>query len=136
MAQKKAIEDGALATKKKMEQATALIGGLAGERQRWTEDSQKFEETKKRMVGDAALGCAFVSYCGPFNQDFRDYMVRSKFTRDLKGRWGGGGGGGASGAAASRVLLSRPSARPCAHPPTPTHSHTQSAAYPSRRAST
>ena len=59
---------------------------MAGERQRWTDDSQKFEDTKRRLVGDVALGCAFVSYCGPFNQDYRTYMVRSKFTADLKER--------------------------------------------------
>ena len=63
-----------------MEQATALIDGLAGERQRWTDDSKKFEETKLGWSATCALGCAFVSYCGPFNQDFRDYMVIAKFT--------------------------------------------------------
>ena len=60
--------------------------GLGGERARWTEDSQKFEDTKRRLVGDVALGCAFVSYCGPFNQDYRTFMVRNKFTADLKER--------------------------------------------------
>ena len=82
MANKKAIEEGAANTRKKMEQATALIDGLAGERQRWTDDSQKFEDTKRRLVGDVALGCAFVSYCGPFNQDFRSYLINDKFTMD------------------------------------------------------
>ena len=86
MSQKKAIEQNAAHTRKKMEQATALIDGLAGERQRWTDDSHKFSDTRKKLVGDVGLACAFISYCGPFNQLFRDYIVREKFTVDLKVR--------------------------------------------------
>ncbi|CAN0415902.1 unnamed protein product, partial [Ectocarpus sp. 12 AP-2014] len=37
MAEKKRIEDGAMALQRKMNQASTLIGGLAGERTRWTE---------------------------------------------------------------------------------------------------
>jgi dynein heavy chain, axonemal len=86
MAQKRAIEENALNTKKRMQKATALIDGLAGERRRWTNDSMKFNDTKRRLVGDVALACAFVSYCGPFNQNFRDYLIREKLTKDLRDR--------------------------------------------------
>lgn len=65
-------------------QASTLIGGLAGERTRWTEDSEKSADLKRRLVGDCALGSAFVSYCGPFNQEFRRFMVTEKFTADLQ----------------------------------------------------
>lgn len=61
-----------------------LIGGLAGERARWTDDSEKSADLKRRLVGDCALGSAFVSYCGPFNQEFRHHMVTEKFTTDLQ----------------------------------------------------
>ncbi|CAN0142261.1 unnamed protein product, partial [Pylaiella littoralis] len=83
MAKKRAIEDNAARTRSRMEQATALIVGLGGERARWTEDSRKFADTKRRLVGDVALSCAFVGYCGPFNQDFRDHLVKTRFTEDL-----------------------------------------------------
>jgi dynein heavy chain len=83
MAAKAQIEANALATRNKMEQATALITGLAGEKQRWTEDSHKFAATKARLVGDCAVGCAFVSYCGPFDQSFRNYLTQDKFCKDL-----------------------------------------------------
>ncbi|CAN0149606.1 unnamed protein product [Ectocarpus sp. 6 AP-2014] len=86
MAEKKRIEDGAMALQRKMNQASTLIGGLAGERTRWTEDSEKSADLKRRLVGDCALGSAFVSYCGPFNQEFRHYMVTDKFTADLQVR--------------------------------------------------
>jgi len=82
MAEKKRIEDGAAALAKKMNQASQLIGGLSGEQTRWTEDAKNFEDVKRRLVGDCALGCAFVSYCGPFNQEYRNYLVRDKFTAD------------------------------------------------------
>jgi dynein heavy chain len=83
MTTKKEIEEGAARTRRKMEQATALIDGLAGERQRWTDDSHMFNDTRKRLVGDVALACAFISYCGPFNQTFREYLTYTKFTGDL-----------------------------------------------------
>jgi hypothetical protein len=41
---------------------------LGGERQRWQHDREEFDNIKKRLVGDVALACAFVVYCGPFNQ--------------------------------------------------------------------
>ncbi|RHY37518.1 hypothetical protein DYB25_000117 [Aphanomyces astaci] len=84
MSEKKRIEDGANALARKMQQASDLINGLAGERVRWTDDSNNFADLKRRMVGDCAVACAFVSYCGPFNQDFRHYMVASKFIPDCE----------------------------------------------------
>jgi dynein heavy chain len=83
---KKMIEQNAANTRKRMEQATSLISGLSGERQRWTSDRDEFANIKQRLVGDVALACAFVAYCGPFNQDFREYLITEKFTRDLKDR--------------------------------------------------
>jgi len=86
MAAKKRIEDGALALQRKMNQASQLIGGLAGERKRWTEDANNFADLKRRLVGDCAVGCAFISYCGPFNQEYRAVMTEKKFVRDLMDR--------------------------------------------------
>lgn len=82
--EKKRIEDGANALARKMQQASNLINGLAGERVRWTEDSNNFADLKRRLVGDCAVACAFVSYCGPFNQDFRNYMIKQKFAADCE----------------------------------------------------
>jgi dynein heavy chain len=86
MSKKKAIEEGAIALQKKMNQASALINGLAGEKARWTEDAATFSDQKMRLVGDCAIGCAFVSYCGPFNQQYRDYLIKNKFTADCETR--------------------------------------------------
>merc|ERR1712176_562523 len=58
-----------------MNQASSLIDGLSGERRRWSEDKERFAEQKRKLVGDVAIACAFVSYCGPFNQDFRNQLI-------------------------------------------------------------
>ncbi|PHJ18236.1 dynein gamma flagellar outer [Cystoisospora suis] len=71
MASKTELEQRALATRRKMDQANKLINGLAGEKARWTEDSNNFAERRKRLVGDVTLAAAFVSYCGPFNAEYR-----------------------------------------------------------------
>ncbi|KAH8056491.1 dynein light chain binding protein [Aureococcus anophagefferens] len=85
-AEKKLIEDNAAALQKKMSQASELIGGLSGEQKRWTDDANEFAEIKLRLVGDCAIACAFVSYCGPFNQDYRSYMLEDKYSNDCETR--------------------------------------------------
>ena len=86
MGEKRRIEDGAMALQRKMTMAAQLIGGLAGERIRWTEDSNNFSDLKRRLVGDCAASCAFVCYCGPFNQEFRKYLIEDKCVADAKRR--------------------------------------------------
>ncbi|KAJ8600462.1 hypothetical protein CTAYLR_001460 [Chrysophaeum taylorii] len=85
-AEKKLIEDNAAALQKKMNQASELIGGLSGEQKRWTDDANEFAEIKLRLVGDCAVACAFVSYCGPFNQDYRNKLISDKYSADCDER--------------------------------------------------
>jgi dynein heavy chain len=86
IASKRRIEKNAACTRERMEKATALIEGLASERARWTSDQNKFADYKRRLVGDCALAAAFIAYCGPFNQDFREYVIHSRLASDLKER--------------------------------------------------
>ena len=86
MSEKRRIEDGAMALQRKSIMASQLIGGLEGERTRWTEDSNNFSDLKKRLVGDCAASCAFVCYSGPFNQEFRRYLVQDKCIADCLSR--------------------------------------------------
>merc|ERR1719174_3175903 len=71
---KNALEANALAMKRKMDAANKLLSGLSGENARWTEDSKNFAIRRKNLVGDIALACAFVTYCGPFNSEFRERL--------------------------------------------------------------
>lgn len=69
------LVDDANACRRKMDNATALIDGLSGERARWTEASKSFEAQTGRLVGDVLLATGFLSYTGPFNQEFRSQMM-------------------------------------------------------------
>jgi len=86
MGEKKILEDNANMLTKKMTQATDLIGGLSGEQKRWTEDANGFASEKLRLVGDCAVACAFVSYCGPFNQEYRSYCIEDKYSNECEKR--------------------------------------------------
>jgi dynein heavy chain len=86
MANKQALEDKANLTKRKMDQANKLINGLAGEKIRWTEDSNNFATRRKKLVGDCALSCGFVTYCGPFNSEFRDKLNYDYFLKETHSR--------------------------------------------------
>jgi dynein heavy chain len=54
-----------------MDSATRLINSLSNERKRWTNDSRMINEKKKQLIGNVALCCAFMTYCGPFNAEYR-----------------------------------------------------------------
>eukprot|EP00937_MAST-01D_sp_MAST-1D-sp2_P000239 g239.t1 len=86
MAGKAKIEANAQATRDKMTQATDLINGLGGERARWMDDQKLFASQKTKLPGDCAVACAFLAYCGPFDQEFRAHLTANKFVADLNRR--------------------------------------------------
>jgi dynein heavy chain len=79
MAKKDALAADAAATRKKMDQATRLINSLSDNRVRWEETSRAFNQQKTELVGNVAKACAFVSYCGPFNSEFRNKLTLDYF---------------------------------------------------------
>ncbi|XP_017781875.1 PREDICTED: dynein heavy chain 5, axonemal [Nicrophorus vespilloides] len=73
--EKQTLTDAANNCLRKMNTATALINGLGGEKLRWTLQSKEFKEQLGRLVGDVLLATGFLSYCGPYNQEFRAGLV-------------------------------------------------------------
>ncbi|XP_046689316.1 LOW QUALITY PROTEIN: dynein axonemal heavy chain 5-like [Homalodisca vitripennis] len=75
VSEKQRLTDAANSCIRKMTAATALINGLGGEKIRWTEQSKEFKKQLGRLVGDVVLATGFLSYCGPYNQEFRATLV-------------------------------------------------------------
>lgn len=70
------LEDAQKCTDK-MNAATALIDGLSDERQRWTDQIALFKVNTEQLVGDAIFLTGFLSYTGPFNQEFRALCLKT-----------------------------------------------------------
>lgn len=56
---------------KKLERAEALIGGLGGEKTRWTQAAKDLGVQYENLTGDVLLSSGIVAYLGAFTAVFR-----------------------------------------------------------------
>lgn len=71
------VKDDAALLQSKLDAAHAMITGLADERNRWTDQVDKFSNEIGRLVGDVVILTGFLSYTGPFNQEFRALLQKT-----------------------------------------------------------
>lgn len=61
---------------KKLVRAQKLIGGLGGEKTRWTQAAESLQLTYDNLLGDVLISSGVIGYLGPFTATFRDECVR------------------------------------------------------------
>lgn len=71
-------------TKQRLDNAHKLIETLTVIRASWQTASSVFEAASSRLVGDALVAAATLNYCGPFNQEYRSFLLRDKVYRNLE----------------------------------------------------
>ncbi|GAB1599972.1 hypothetical protein Ahia01_000274700 [Argonauta hians] len=73
---KKELEDNIDICSKKLARAEQLIGGLGGEKVRWTNAAQALGELYDRITGDVLLSSGVVAYLGAFTVDYRQTIIK------------------------------------------------------------
>ncbi len=66
---------------KKLERAEQLIGGLGGEKQRWTDAAKALGEQYITLTGDVLVSSGVVAYLGAFTSAFRADQARDWLKR-------------------------------------------------------
>ena len=57
---------------KKLMRAEKLIGGLGGEKDRWTQVAASLQATYDNLIGDVLVAAGVIAYLGPFTSAFRE----------------------------------------------------------------
>ena len=74
---KKELEDNINQCEQKLIRAEKLIGGLGGEKDRWTENARTLGETYFKITGDVLISSGVVAYLGPFTVSYRNVIYFS-----------------------------------------------------------
>ena len=78
--QKQQLERDVDLCSKKLDRATKLIGGLGGEKTRWTEVAEKLGKDYINLTGDVLLSAAFIAYLGTVVVLLKAYYALSHTT--------------------------------------------------------
>ena len=73
---KKKLEQNIAMCEKKLDRAEKLIGGLGGEKDRWTNNAIELSSAYINITGDVLLSGAVVAYMGAFTVDFRQVSLK------------------------------------------------------------
>lgn len=87
---KKELETNIDICEKKLDRAEKLIGGLGGEKDRWTEAARILGDKYINITGDVLLSSGLVAYLGAFTVDYRQvklYVTLKNKYDDYKINW-------------------------------------------------
>lgn len=74
VAQAKKLNDDIEDCGKKLVRAEKMIGGLEGEKVRWTETVADLTHQKEMLIGDCLVAAGMISYSGPFTAVYREEL--------------------------------------------------------------
>ncbi|XP_015175416.1 PREDICTED: dynein heavy chain 3, axonemal [Polistes dominula] len=75
MREKKKLEDQIDHCTQKLDRAEKLLGGLSGEKTRWSETAQALGASLQSVIGDVLLSSGVVAYLGAFTIDYRNDLI-------------------------------------------------------------
>lgn len=75
MREKKELEDQIAYCMQKLERAEKLLGGLSGEKNRWSETAARLGGSLNNVIGDVLLSSGAIAYLGAFTIDYRNSLV-------------------------------------------------------------
>ncbi|KAG5865749.1 hypothetical protein JTB14_010830 [Gonioctena quinquepunctata] len=81
----KELQDEVDLCNNKLIRAKKLIGGLGGEKARWTAAASALQIQYDGLAGDILISCGIISYLSPFNSAFRNKIVTDwhRYVRNL-----------------------------------------------------
>ncbi len=62
---------------KKLERAEQLIGGLGGEKDRWSQQATELSQRYINLTGDILISSGLVAYLGAFTSAFRQDQINA-----------------------------------------------------------
>ena len=76
------LKEKADTMERRLTAASKLISGLGSEQKRWTGDMDELDSKMERLLGDCLLSSSFLSYVGPFNNEFRQALTYQSWQSD------------------------------------------------------
>lgn len=73
---KKELEDNIELCSQKLDRAEKLIGGLGGEKSRWSEAAVSLHGLLSNVIGDVLLSAGVIAYLGPFTINYRADLIK------------------------------------------------------------
>ena len=81
--EKEVLEQQVDTCAKKLERAEKLIGGLGGEKDRWSLTAKSLQETYNNLTGDVLIASGVIAYLGAFTSTFRSDCISEWVTKCL-----------------------------------------------------